>query len=201
MDRYIIAGIDTDVGKTITAGILTTLLEGIYWKPIDCGANDTQTIKQLDLPTLDPLYAFKTPCSPHYAAALEDRSIQLFDPPSHDVPLIIELAGGVLTPLTLTLSNIDLCSTWNAHWIVVSRHVLGSINHTLLTVEALQRRGISPAGIIFNGALDPCSEPPILTQTRLPCLGHLLLEPEINRTTLKKYAQQWKTAFGALVHK
>jgi len=189
------------VGKTVTAAVLTHLLEGIYWKPIDCGANDTHTIKQLGLPTLDPLYAFQTSCSPHHAAALESRSIQRFNPPSSEAPLIIELAGGVLTPINLNQSNADFFSTWNAQWIVVSRPILGSINHTLLTVEALQRRGIVLAGIIFNGAPDPCSEPPILTQTGLTCLGRLLPEPEINYTTVKKYAQQWKTAFGALAHK
>lgn len=198
MDKIIVAGIDTDVGKTITAAVLTLMLNGTYWKPVDCGAFDTATIKQFNLPHLQPLYSFKTPCSPHYAAFLEGKMITPFEYPSQVSPLIIETAGGVLTPLTLELTNLDHFSTWNCPWILVSRHILGSINHTLLTVEALRRRNVDLLGIIFNGYPDPCSEEPILKQTQLACLGRLLPEPKIDRTTLQKYATQWKIPSGAL---
>jgi dethiobiotin synthetase len=196
MDQIIVAGIGTDVGKTVVSAILTKLLQGTYWKPIDCGTNDTKTVKTWGIPTLPPVYAFKTACSPHYAAILEGKEIAPFAPPDRS-PLIIELAGGVLTPLTLSLSNLDHFSTWNKKWILVSRHYLGSINHTLLTIEALQKRKVDLLGIVFNGAEDLCSEKPI----PLPCLGRVLPELLIDNTTIQKYAVQWKHLSGALLRK
>lgn len=201
MDPILIAGIGTDVGKTVVSAIVTTLLKGSYWKPVDCGANDTETIKSWGIETLKPLYAFQTPCSPHYAATLEGKSITPFTPPASHSPLIVELAGGVHTPLTLDLTNLDHFSTWNAPWILVSRHFLGSINQTLLTVEALQKRQINLLGIVFNGAEDLCSEPPILQRSGVPCLGRVLPETEINFPIIQKYVKQWTLPFGALLRK
>lgn len=195
MDQIIIAGNNTDVGKTVVSAILTKIVQGTYWKPIECGDSDTGFIKTLALPTLPPRYSFKTPCSPHYAAELEKCRITPFVSPPLK-PLIIETAGGVLTPLSPSLTNLDLFSTWNCPWILVSRHVLGSINQTLLTLEALHRRKINLVGIIFNGFPDPCSEPPILKAARVPCLGRLWPETCITPLTLQKYAKLWKIPSG-----
>ena len=196
MDQLIIAGNNTDAGKTVVSAILTAMLQATYWKPIECGDSDTAFIKTLHLPTLPPRYAFKTPCSPHYAAELENCRITPFSPAAVK-PLIIETAGGVLTPLAASFTNLDLYSTWNCPWILVSRHVLGSINQTLLTLEALHKRKVNLIGIIFNGCPDPCSEPPILKAAQVPCFGRLWPESQITRFTLQKYAKLWKIPSGA----
>lgn len=196
MQRIIVSGIGTDVGKTVVSGILTLLFDGIYWKPIQCG--DEENALVLKLP---PAYALKAPLSPHHAARLENIAIQPMHPPKTERPLIIEGVGGVLVPLTTQTTTLDLFKSWNGQWIVVSRHYLGSINHTLLTIEVLKMHQIPILGIIFNGEPNPDTESAILEITKVPFLGRLLPEPEINLTTLKRYVEQWKPAFGALLHK
>jgi dethiobiotin synthetase len=201
MKNIIVAGSGTDVGKTVVAAILTTLLKGDYWKPIQCGDEetaDTATMKILVDTTrhqiYPPAYSFKTPLSPHHAARLENTSIcvSAIIPPRTQRPLIIESIGGVFVPLTTHVLTIDLFKSWDCRWVIVSKHYLGSINHTLLTIEALKRYQVSIAGIIFNGEPNPDSEAAILEVSQLPCLGRVLPEPCLDPQTIQRYAIQWQ---------
>ena len=198
MHKIIVAGTGPDVGKTVVSAILTTLLEGEYWKPIQCGdeeSSDTATMKKWIDPTRIhmPVYSLKAPLSPHHAARLENISIRLdaIVPPQTRRPLIIEGAGGIFVPLTLKVLSFDLFKTWNCRWVIVSRHYLGSINHTLLTLEALKRQNVPVAGLIFNGEPNPDSEAAILEISQIPLLGRVLPEPLLDKKTIQRYAKQW----------
>lgn len=201
MYKIIVAGSGTDVGKTIVSAILATLMDGDYWKPIQCGeegCSDTAIMKQLLDTTRHQIYpsayTFKAPLSPHHAARLEGVSINLdfIIPPKTIRPLIIEGVGGIFVPLTTNVLSIDLFKLWDCQWIVVSKHYLGSINHTLLTLDALKRQKIPVAGIIFNGEPNPDSEAAILEISQVPLLGRLLPEPNIDLQTIQRYATQWQ---------
>lgn len=201
MTKIIVAGSGTGVGKTVIAAILATLLKGDYWKPIQCGEgeeSDIDAMQQLLDPTLhhihSPAYSLKAPLSPHHAARLEKRSIHLesISPPQTAAPLIIEGVGGVYVPLTVKALTIDLFKPWNCRWVIVSKHYLGSINHTLLTIDALKRHRVSIAGIIFNGEPNSDSEAAIMEISGLPLLGRLLPEQHIDRQTIQRYAKQWQ---------
>lgn len=195
--NLIIAGIGTDVGKTIVSAILTSLYKGTYWKPIQTGmGSDMQTVSKLvpaNCLIFPPTYSFKAPLSPHHAALLENCEIDLnnIQLPNSGRPLIIESIGGVLVPLTTTTTTLDLFKRWDAQWIIVSKHYLGSINHTLLTLEILQRHGISVLGIIFNGDPHLESEKAILGISKQRFLGRLLPEKIINKHTIDKYVKEW----------
>lgn len=195
MSNFLIAGSGTNVGKTVVAAILTTLLKGAYWKPIECGDSDTAVLQNLiHSPIYPPAYSLKAPLSPHHASRLENVTIDLnaFTLPQTNTHLIIESVGGVLVPLTRHLLSLDLFMRWECRWVIVSRHYLGSINHTLLTIEVLKSYQIPIAGIIFNGEPDPETESAILEMTDLPYLGSLLPEENITFTTIQKYAKQWQ---------
>lgn len=209
MNKMIVAGIGTGAGKTVVSAILTTLFEGDYWKPIECGESDSALLKQW-LPKhviYPPAYSLKAPLSPHHAARLENIAIEDVILPKTTRPLIIESVGGILVPLSNNKTTLDLFQCWNCKWIVVSRHYLGSINHTLMTLETLKKRGIPIAGIIFNGEANPDSEDAILNISQVPCLARLFPEENITSTTIRRYASQWtylkKTAplFGTRLHK
>lgn len=192
MQRIIVAGIGTEVGKTVVSAILTTLLDGEYWKPIQCGDEGiAPLIKQRIHP---PAYSLKAAVSPHHAARLENISIcpELIQLPETTRPLIIESVGGIFVPLSKKILTIDLFEKWKARWVVVSRHYLGSINHTLLTLEALKQRKLSIAGLIFNGEPNPDSEAAILELSGIPFLGRVLPEANLNLQTIERYAKQWR---------
>lgn len=207
MHKIIVAGSGTDVGKTVVSAILVAMMQGGYWKPIQCGeeVSDTATLKQLidtkRHPIYPPAYSLKASLSPHHAARLEGTSINIdsITLPKATGPLIIESVGGIFVPLSTQFLSIDLFKTWNCQWIVVSRHYLGSINHTLLTLDALKRQGISVAGIIFNGEPNPDSEAAILEISQLPLLGRLLPETKINPQTIQRYAKKWQTLLSELI--
>lgn len=198
MKRIMITGIGTDVGKTVVSAIVATALGADYWKPIQCSEKDSIRMKIL----LDPLkhtihpssYTFKTPVSPHHAAALEEVTIDCntIAPPSTRRPLVIEGVGGVLVPLTEMTHTRDLFRIWNCSWIIVSRHYLGSINHTLLTLEALKSHGIPIAGIIFNGEPNPASENAIMKLGKVPLLTRLLPQNTIDKQNIQRISEQWK---------
>lgn len=195
-----IAGIGTDVGKTVVSGILTTLLQADYWKPIQCGDeenSDSAVMKSwLDSAkhTVHPsAYSLKAPISPHHAAFLENKTIEWesIALPSTKRHLVVEGVGGVLVPINSHTLTLDLFKSWGCQWIVVSKHYLGSINHTLLTIEILKQLGLPLLGILFNGEKST-SEEPILEISKLPLLGRLLPEPIINPHTIQRYAKQWQ---------
>ena len=158
--RIVICGTDTDVGKTIVSSFFVQGLKGVYWKPIQSGTEegtDTKTVcKLLDLEPkrhLSERYKFKAPVSPHWAAEKESRFIEPnnLNLPNLDKLIIIETAGGVMVPLNRNWLQIDQLKVWGAPIILVARTGLGTLNHTLLTLEALRIRNITILGIILNG--------------------------------------------------
>lgn len=209
MQKIIVAGSGTNVGKTIVSAILTTLLAGDYWKPIQCcSANeesDTAVMKKMIDTTkhciYPPTYALKSSLSPHHAARLEGISIHLgaITAPQTTRPLIIEGVGGIFVPTSTKALSFDLFKRWNSPWIIVSKHYLGSINHTLLTIDALKRQGIAIAGLIFNGEPNRDSEAAILEISQLALLGRLLPEATIDQQTIQRYAKQWHPRISLLI--
>jgi dethiobiotin synthetase len=198
--KIFITGISTDVGKTIASAIITEALEADYWKPIQAGdLNDSDSHKIQRYISNDKSvihensYKLNTPASPHLAAELDGITIDLkniIDPKtaSH---LVIEGAGGLFVPLNETDFVIDLIQP-DYKVIVVSRHYLGSINHTLLTIEALKNRGINIAGIIFNGNENLATETIILNTTQLKCIGRIEEEPYFDQNVISEYADLFR---------
>lgn len=161
----VVAGTDTDIGKTVFSAALAAALNGAYWKPIQSGLDgetDSAAVQRLGgLPAdriLPEAYRLKTPASPHYAARLDGVSIDAgtLTPPRTRCPLVIEGAGGLMVPLSDDVLQIDLYARWKLPVVLVSSTRLGTINHTLLSVEALKRRAIPILGIAFTG--DPAAE-------------------------------------------
>jgi dethiobiotin synthetase len=199
-----VAGIGTEVGKTIVSTILTLMLGGEYWKPIECGEDsDTKRVSQWLGSHLvhKPAYSFSAPMSPHHAARLEGKTIDIHTialPQTHS-SLIIEGVGGVFVPLTTKIVTMELFKSWECQWVLVSKNYLGSINHTLLTIEALRRYHLPILGIIFNGEVNRDSEAAIVEISQLPYLGRLLPEATLDHVTFQKYAEQWRTHFSPLL--
>ena len=198
--KLFITGIGTDVGKTIAAAIVTQALEADYWKPIQAGDlqdSDSHKVKRYlnnDKTVIHPnSYALNTPASPHLAAELDDITInvsQITEPETYN-HLVVEGAGGVFVPLNANDTIIDLIQS-DYKVIVVSRHYLGSINHTLLTVNALRQRNIAIAGIIFNGDAMPSTEDIILNKTGLTMIGRIDYEPYFDANVIAQYADEFR---------
>jgi dethiobiotin synthetase len=191
---FIITGTDTDVGKTVFAAALTEALKGYYWKPVQAGLDDlsdAQSVADISgLPAdhiLPEVYRLTTPCSPHRAAAIDGIEI---DParlalPVVPGPLIIEGAGGVLVPMRPDWLYADQFAVWNKPVIIVARTALGTINHSLLTVEALRSRGIPIHGIAFVGDVHQDSEDMIVRVSGVRRLGRLPHLPILTGERLK----------------
>ncbi|NDB67695.1 MAG: ATP-dependent dethiobiotin synthetase BioD [Methylocystaceae bacterium] len=163
--HVVIAGTSTNVGKTVFAAALVNAFKASYWKPVQSGLTeetDSQTVERLSgsLPQsiLPEAYRLNRPISPHLAA--KDDGVEI-DPsrlvlPTGITRLVIEMAGGVMVPLSEELLSIDLMATWGLPVILVASTVLGTINHSLLSIEAMRRRGIVLHGIVFVGdEVDP----------------------------------------------
>lgn len=208
MKQFVVAGIGTEIGKTFVSAILAEALEADYWKPVQAGNldfTDTDFIRQHisnERTVCHPEgYRLSAPMSPHAAAKAEGITIDLNklvlpDTANH---LVIELAGGLMVPLNERELNTDLLSKWNLPIILVSQNYLGSINHTLLSVEVLTQQGSHVAGIIFNGEANPASEDFIIQYTGLPCLAKISLQKEINQGTLKQLAEGLKPRLKVLL--
>ena len=199
--NYFVTGISTEVGKTVASAIVTEALEADYWKPIQAGdldQSDSHMVADLISNTKTVVhknsYALNTPMSPHAAAAIDNVDIRLdrILPPKTDNDLVIEGAGGLLVPLNDTDTIMDLILP-GYKVIVVSRHYLGSINHTLLTVNALVAKGIKPA-LIFSGDEHPTTEAIILKKTKAPYIGRISEEPFFDKATISKYAAKFREA-------
>jgi dethiobiotin synthetase len=160
-NRLIVAGTDTNVGKTIVSSLLVAKLNAHYWKPIQCGELDTggdsATIKKLtgieENRIIPEAYRLKMAASPNQAAeaegiTIEDKNLIL---PSHDGPLVVELAGGLMVPLRDNWLQIDQIKIWNLPVVLVARSGLGTLNHTLLSLEAMEKRNIQVTTLILNG--------------------------------------------------
>ena len=158
MNKIFITGIGTDVGKTIVSSIVVEALKADYWKPIQAGElgySDSHKIKELisneRSRIFESSYALNTPMSPHAAAAIDGITIDLdkITIPDTRNNIVIEGAGGLLVPINDKETIIDIIKN-NYKIIIVSRHYLGSINHTLLTVEVLRNHSFEISGIIFS---------------------------------------------------
>jgi len=198
--KLFITGIGTDIGKTIASAIITEALQADYWKPIQAGdlaTSDSHKIKAFISNKKTKIhansYALQTPASPHYAAALDGITIDIekIIEPKIKNHLVIEGAGGILVPLNETQTIADLIRP-DYKVVVVSRHYLGSINHTLLTIEALQNRKIKVAGIIFNGDKNAATESIIINKTGLIMLGRIQDEPYFDQNVVSYYADLFR---------
>jgi len=198
--KYFVTGIGTDIGKTIASAILVEALKADYWKPIQSGDldySDSHKVRELVSNTTTKFhpesYRLKTPVSPHAAAKKDNIIISLknIHIPKTSNNLIIEGAGGLLVPINDKESIIDLIQSLNAKVILLSQHYLGSINHTLLSIEALQQRKIPIEGILFNGDEEYETEKIILSKTALKNMGRIPILNSINKATIKNVAQQF----------
>ena len=194
MKQFIVAGIGTEIGKTVASAILTAGLKADYWKPVQSGdmaTGDAYWIRNwVPSATVHPsTYTLTQPLSPHSAAEIDGITITLesFKIPT-DKTLIVELAGGIMVPLNDQQTNLDLIKHLNLPVILVSKNYLGSINHTLLSYEILKQHGIPMAGIVFNGSENPSGEKFILNHTGLPLILRVNQESEINEAIIASYA-------------
>jgi len=205
--KLFITGIGTDVGKTITSAIITQALEADYWKPIQAGDldnSDSHKVKSLischtersrgtKSQIFENSYKLNTPASPHLAAAIDGITIDIkqIKEPKTKNHLVIEGAGGLLVPLNDSDCIVDLIQN-DYKVIVVSRHYLGSINHTLLTYEALKSRKIAISGIIFSGDENKASEEIILNKTGAKFIGRIDNEPYFDQNVVQYYADKFR---------
>ena len=197
---YFITGIGTEVGKTVVSAIVTEALNADYWKPIQAGDlqnSDTHKVKRFvtnpNSHFFNNTYALNTPMSPHAAAELDGVKIKVKDiaRPSTENDLVIEGAGGLMVPLNDKEVIADLISKDDAV-ILVSRHYLGSINHTLLSIEALKSRGINKVGIIFSGNEHPTTEKAIKKIGKVEVIGRIEEEPYFDKMVVLEYAEKFR---------
>jgi dethiobiotin synthetase len=197
--QYFVTGIGTEIGKTVVSAVLTEYLQADYWKPIQSGdLHWTDTMKVQSLIS-NPRSFFhqerhrlKEPLSPHASAALDGVQIALsdFTLPQTKNFLVVEGAGGLMVPLNEQDLMIDLIQQLQIPVILVSRNYLGSINHTMLSIEALRRRKIPIAGIVFNGKSNPATESFIENNSHLPVLFRLDQLTDISPAAIKEFVSQ-----------
>ena len=199
MKSFFITGISTEVGKTIASAIVTEALEADYWKPIQAGElenTDTHKVEKLVSNSISKFhpnnYALKTPMSPHAAAAIDGITIDIkkIIAPKTKNNLVIEGAGGLLVPLNDKHTILDIIKP-DYKVIVVSRHYLGSINHTLLTVNLLKEKGFE-VSIIFSGDEHKSTENSILKMTKVPVIGRIEEEPYFDQNVIREYAELFR---------
>ena len=193
--KIFVTGIGTDVGKTVVAAIVTEALQADYWKPVQAGDledGDAHKIERYisnDKTVIHPnSYALNTPMSPHESARLDGVTIDLskIKTPETTNHLVVEGAGGILVPLNDTQTIFDLIESGDKV-VVVSRHYLGSINHTLMTLELLKNKGCD-IRLIFNGAEHSSTESIITLMTGVSVIGRLEEEPYIDEKVVSEYA-------------
>ena len=198
--KLFITGIGTDVGKTIASAIITEALEADYWKPVQAGdADNSDThkvrryISNAKTQFFPNSYLLNTPASPHLAAEIDGITIDLnsIKEPKTKNHLVIEGAGGLFVPLNATDTIADLIQP-DYKVVVVARHYLGSINHTLLTIEALKQKNIAIAGIVFNGDAMLSTEDIILKKTGLKMIGRIDNEPYFDQNVIAEYADAFR---------
>lgn len=193
--RFVVTGTDTGVGKTVFAAALTTAIGARYWKPIQAGLDDdggSDSDRVARLAGLSPdrilpeAYSLATPCSPHRAAEIDGVAIDpsRLELPQTDRPLVIEGAGGVLVPIDRSRTYADVFAAWGVPVILVARTALGTINHSLLSLEALRRRDIPVHGVAFIGDANEDTEATIAAMGDIRRLGRLPPLRPLTRETL-----------------
>lgn len=202
MRKIFVTGIGTDVGKTVTSAIVVEALKADYWKPVQAGTyytTDSENIKKLisnDKTVIHPeTYKLREHKSPHEAAATEgiDVDFEKIILPQTNNTLVIEGAGGVMVPLNKKNYIIDLIKKFDAETIVVIQNYLGSINHSLLTIDALKHRGIKIIGLVFNGSPHEPSKEIIESYSGLKTISWIVKEPTINKEVILKYAKDFQS--------
>ena len=192
MTAFVVTGTDTEIGKTVFSAALTQALSAYYWKPVQAGTEEggdlSRVERMAELPSermISEAYRLRTPCSPHLAAQIDGVAInpQRLVLPSHR-PLVVEGAGGALVPLNGNLLYADVFVQWKLPVIVVARTSLGTINHSLLTLEALRARGIAVQGMAFVGDAAEDSEATICRLGKVKRLGRLPLLPTLDAASL-----------------
>ncbi|HRN41368.1 MAG TPA: dethiobiotin synthase [Vicingus sp.] len=200
MSNYFITGIGTNIGKTIVSAILTEALEADYWKPIQAGdleQSDSVKVENLISNTKTKIhsetYRLNQPMSPHAAAKLDNIIIDLnkITIPKTSNNLIIEGAGGLMVPLNNNELIIDLIQKLDAEVILVSQNYLGSINHTLLSIESLKVRKLKVKGVIFNGNPNMETENYILNYSGVNCLGRIDEHHQITKEIVLSYKNKF----------
>ena len=196
--RLVVCGTDTDVGKTVVSALLVQGLGATYWKPVQSGmegGGDTGRVQQLlGLPperVWPEAYRLTAPVSPHWAAERDGVSI---DParlalPAGDGPLVVETAGGLLVPLRRNWLQIEQIAVWGLPVLLVARSGLGTLNHTLLSLEALERRSIPVLGLVLNGDPHPDNPRTLAALGGVPVLAEL---PPLDPLDREGLARQWQ---------
>ncbi|PVE20843.1 ATP-dependent dethiobiotin synthetase BioD [Microvirga sp. KLBC 81] len=198
--RFVVTATDTGVGKTVFSAALADALGACYWKPIQAGLDeetDSETVRRLGrLPPqriLPETWRLKTPASPHLAAQIDGLALrpEALHPPKTTSPLIIEGAGGLLVPLTQREVFADVFARWRLPVILCARTGLGTINHTLLSLEAMRRRQIPVLGVAFIGDAQPDTQQIIAEMGGVPSLGRLPrldpLTPDALRESFRRH--------------
>jgi len=198
----VVTGTDTEIGKTVFAAGLADLLGACYWKPVQSGLDgesDSEIVARLGglspMRIIPEAYRLKTPVSPHQAAAIEETSIDvdvLGIPETGDRPLVVEGAGGLMVPLDPATLFIDVFARWRAPVVLCARTALGTINHSLLSIEALRTRAIELLGVAFIGEANPESERTICAIGGVKRLGRL---PHLAPLTREALRQAFSDAF------
>ena len=193
--RLVVCGTDTDVGKTVVSALLVQGLNAIYWKPVqsglEAGGDRERIMRLIDLPSdrwIKEAYAFHAAVSPHWAAELEDTRLdpkRLTLPPIGARPLVVETAGGLHVPLTRTWQQIDQLQEWMLPVVLVARSGLGTLNHTLLSLEALRSRKIPVVGLILNGPAHADNPRTLAEIGNVPVLAELPPLHPLNGETLR----------------
>lgn len=194
MAPIVVTGTDTGIGKTVFSAALVGALDGCYWKPVQSGLEeetDSEIVQRLSglaaNRILPERYRLNTPASPHLAAAIDGVIIdpEQLQLPEVSRPLVVEGAGGLLVPLTRELTYIDMFARWRAPIVLCARTTLGTINHTLLSIEAIRARGIALTGVAFIGEENADSEAIIVELGHTRRLGRLPRLSSLTANTLK----------------
>ncbi|MCR4379175.1 MAG: dethiobiotin synthase [Rhodospirillales bacterium] len=208
MQGFIVTGTDTDIGKTVVAAMLTVALQGVYFKPIQSGTvaeTDVQAVRRmtglLEDRVLPSAVMLSQPLSPHRAAELDGMEIDLHGLvlPRVPRPLIVEGAGGLLVPVTRDVLQAELFKSWDLPLILCARTGLGTINHTLLSIEAIRARKMAVWGVIFVGDDNADNIRTIAEMGAVKVLGRLPMLEMINADTLANIFEQHfnREDFGA----
>jgi len=204
MKKYFITGIGTEVGKTIASAIITQGLKADYWKPIQAGELDTSdTMKVQSLVSNEKSkfhterYRLNEPMSPHASAKKDNITIDInqIDTPKTNNHLIIEGAGGLLVPLNNKDTILNLIKKTKCEVILISKHYLGSINHSLMSIEILKNNNIPIKGILFNGEENKETEDIIVKMTGINVLGRIEIIKNLNKKKIDDIAKKIKHTF------
>lgn len=195
--RIFVTGTDTGIGKTVVSTIFCRGLGAHYWKPVQSGAQDgtdSQFLSQWGVSVHPEAYSLAAPLSPHTAAEMEGKEILLpkilSSVPKTESALVAEGAGGVLVPLNERYLMVDLMATLKWPTLIVTRSTLGTINHTLLTVEALRRRSVPILGAVMVGTRNVANQKALETYGAIPVLGNIDFTAEFTTPWMKEQFQK-----------